>query len=181
MSLRRKRPTRAQQPATSGLGLCFASPHKRFDKHKSKTLVVPIGQDAKRRRLEAELEALLNDTETEDATGDEVSFQSPAFVDNDAPLSPPAPPNTLPDNPNVIPDETSKSRRISPDQASRNLYNKWQEVLQKLVEPFLDFISKSCGKVVQPAEILETTCCEPACARKTGTILCLFQSRKSHS
>jgi hypothetical protein len=55
MPLLPKHHTHAQQPSTLGLGLLFSSPQKHFDKHKSKTFVIPIGQESKCHHLEAQL------------------------------------------------------------------------------------------------------------------------------
>jgi hypothetical protein len=51
-------PTHGQQPATSRLGIPFSSPVKCGDKRKTTVDVIPLGQDAKRWRLEAKLRAL---------------------------------------------------------------------------------------------------------------------------
>jgi hypothetical protein len=173
MPLLQKRRTRAQQPSTLGLGQMFISPRKRFDKHKSKTFVVPIGQDAKRRRLAAQLQALLEETDDEKDNMPDVILEEPVAFEmwNDNPL----PPSPQP-LPRTVPDTTPKPRRILPDETAHKLYKKWDKELFKLVDPLLAYISRSCGKVVHPTTALETTCLEPLCMRKTGVILCLFQN-----
>ncbi|KAG6851707.1 hypothetical protein C0991_006875 [Blastosporella zonata] len=56
-----KQPTRDQQPYTAGrggMGQPFLSPIKRLKPQKPTQYVIPLGNAAKRRRLESELEAL---------------------------------------------------------------------------------------------------------------------------
>lgn len=68
-----KFPTRAQQSVTRGLGQVFTSPVKRHARPEKKKAVAPMGHEAKRRRLQAELDALLRGEE------DALLQNSPSF------------------------------------------------------------------------------------------------------
>lgn len=175
--------TRKQQPATFGLGRPFVSPIKQRNKHKSSTYVVPINQDAKRRRLQTELARMMDalddpapqppldsldhlDSHTHDETRPQTPLRLPTPPVGSTPSTSSSPP---------------KPRRIHPDEKAKSLYERWNEVLPRLVEPFLQYIDLTCGKVILPTTILETTCVEASCARKTAPVLCLYQNRASSS
>lgn len=190
-----KAPTRSQQLVTGGLGKHFTSPQKRRDKKKSTTYVEPIGQDTTVRLLKAKLEKLkrshlervqkvenLHD-ETTHVLGEgselAVDIEVGGFeVEMDE--------GTIPDDPlhHELPhplDDHPPPRRVLPDGAATNLYQKWSVVLPRLIEPHLEYITASAGKALQPTTTLHTTCFSQCGPRRTSTVLCLFQDREPSS
>lgn len=170
-----KFPTRAQQSTTSGLGQAFTSPVKRHARPDKQKLVAPIGRDAKRRRLQAELDALLN---PEKLLPPEQGPERGLDIDNNLQSGLEALP--FQDSPIENEDASPRPRRTLPDSAGINLYQRWQTVLPRLVDALLLFVSASTGQIVEPLTSLQTTCSKIGCVRKTNTVLCLFQNRESH-
>lgn len=171
--------TRKQQPATLGLGRPFVTPVKRRNKHKSSTYVVPIDQDVKRRRLQADLARMMD---AFDGPAPQPPMDGPDYVDSHThdsrPQTPPALPTTPVASTPPTPSSPPKPRRIHPDEKAKSLYERWNEVLPRLVDPLLRYGDITCGKIVPPTTLLETTCTEVSCARKTTIVLCLHQNRK---
>jgi CxC1 like cysteine cluster associated with KDZ transposases len=173
-----RRPTRGDQPSTSGLGIQFESPVKRRNKKKTTTYVIPPGNAAKRRRLLEKLARLKappieTTPNVEDHTPvlDDATFEQPELPnrldDQDFPL------NQDPDH-----DAVPVKRRILPDHTAYNLYDKWTEVLPGLIDPLLVYMTESAGKIVKRVGRLHCECLK-SCNLKTGKILCLFYDRKS--
>ena len=70
-------------------------------------------------------------------------------------------------------------RRITPDQAATNLYEKWKASLPLLVDDLLAYMTASVGGALQPvASELEGRCC--SLDIKTTKVTCLYFDRKSN-
>lgn len=70
-------------------------------------------------------------------------------------------------------------RRITPDQATTNLYEKWKASLPLLVDDLLAFMTASVGVAIQPVgSELEGRCCSSDV--KTTKVNCLYFDRTSH-
>jgi hypothetical protein len=198
----KKQPTRGQQPYTSGLGKVFTTPTKRRNKHKSTTLVAPIGLDMRRKRLLNDiqrLKALSSNTGPNphsDATATlegRSSEDDPALDlgshDNDdfntslEPISDALSGfdggdvgNDLP----VGPILATKNRRTLPDATAHELYNCWMARLPTLASSLSLYITRTTGVLLEPITELKSTCStdrEGRCNRRTSTILCLFYDR----
>lgn len=177
-----KLPTRGQQLATSGLGRQFTSPIKSRDPDKSR-YVAPFGQTAKRRRLVERVQQLQAGISSGSTVppATKPDPREPVLIPDDLPIleppfefestlepdivDPPSPTGTFP-------------RRTQPNQASLSLYHRWQSILPRLIDPYLEYISATMGRIpplVTGVELKST--CGGACVPKTATILCLFQTR----
>lgn len=153
---------------TTGLGQYFTSPARRHARPEKKRYIAPLGQLSKRRRLQAELEDLLND-EFEDDVLPQLDGPSTTLE-----IEAEEPQPSLPNDNN----ESPRARRILPDDVAYSLYDKWKLVLPRLVDALLAFVSNSTGRVLSPPTTFQTTCTKPGCRRKTHKILCLFQDCK---
>jgi hypothetical protein len=173
------RPTRGDQPSTSGLGLQFESPVKRRNKKKTTTYVIPPGNAAKRRRLLEKLEKLKapQPVETRSPIVNEDHFTP---VADDPALELAELPMHLADQSSIIhpSQEREQTRRTVPDQTANNLYDKWAQVLPSLIDPLLAYVTESMGNIVKLVTLLHCKCLK-SCTLKTSKILCLFYDRKS--
>lgn len=181
---------RASQPAVRfGPGNHLVSPQKRASKRKlehNATIFFDI--DARRRRAKKELDELLsssapttatsssNDSTTncdmdvgpDDEWVDEDPDQSDANASS-APVEQPAPA--------VKP---NKTKRLTPDYRTVNLYCKWRVLLPTLVEPLLAYTVDSIGKASQAvAGELAAVCRDEAssCETRETSVLCLYFDR----
>lgn len=176
-----KQPTRAQQPATSGLGQAFASPIKRRST-REQSYVVPLGNEGKRRHLAEQLRALQAELYTPQP---EVPID-PSDIDIPEeqellPIEPlPIEPSNVP-GPALVEDPEPTPRRVVPDKSANSLYNRWARVLPGLVNPLLSYITATTGKVPPPLNPGLKSKCFKNCGAKTSIILCLFHTRKSYT
>jgi hypothetical protein len=70
-------------------------------------------------------------------------------------------------------------RRITPDQATTNLYEKWKASLPLLVDDLLAYMTASVGAAIQPVgSELEGRCC--SLDVKTTKVTCLYFDRTSN-
>ncbi|KAG6889804.1 hypothetical protein C0992_003993 [Termitomyces sp. T32_za158] len=148
-----KFPTCAQQPSTTGLGKQFTSPIKRADKRKTTVYIQPMSRRQEISKLKAKIEALKK--------------QAEGIID---PLPPPAPLEDIrvktpessasgelfkvdddlfpgPECVTTAQDNEHLPRRIVPNQAAKDLYTNWMNLLARLTTPLLEYISKSIGKI----------------------------------
>lgn len=185
---------RGKQPALkSGQGSLLITPEKRAPKRKTRQKTVPfLDLNNKRRRLEQELECLLSPVdhvilhpdsdhsltpEGSDDLWEDVDVDQPNIVDPpdivDPPLYPP---------PSACKETTSasKKKRLTPDQATINLYTKWRTLLPRLAEPLLAYTAQSIGKALEPViNDLKGQCDRGgiACEVKENSILCIYFDR----
>ncbi|RDB19001.1 hypothetical protein Hypma_014420 [Hypsizygus marmoreus] len=170
-----KKQTRSQQAHTGGLGKQFTSPVKRHDSRKTRTLVQPAGHADKKRCLEEHMASLKGRRDLTPTPSPPILPSEPdeppqvhSPADNDADQSDPVM--------EVDPDLFSppNKRRTVPDQTTSNLYDTWQRVLPRLVDPLLAYIQSTTGRVLQPpASRLQATC-HAGCTPKTSKITCLY-------
>lgn len=194
---------RGQLPASSsGLGLHFTSPMKgrRAPKRKTqKNASSALDFHAKKRRLEAELAALMDPTaEVDELTGQD-PFESASGTSGydldatevhntgatayvDLPLDevgldsldssihlPPL--DNLPTEP--------KPKRLTPDQAALHLSENWQSLLPSLIYDLLAYYAASAGQEIRSVgQELSETCPSLSCReRKSTRILVLYFDR----
>ncbi|KAG6894032.1 hypothetical protein C0993_012489 [Termitomyces sp. T159_Od127] len=177
---RSKFPRRAEQPTTTGLGKQFTSPIKRQDKCKTTTYVQFFGQKQEISRLKAKLEALKKQAEgiidsppSLAPLDDKVTMSEP--VTSDAAVA--FDEDLLP-GPECVStqDEERVSRRTVPNQATKDLYTNWTNLLARLVTPLLEYISKTIGKIPERITSLKAKCkADGSCMTRTNEVLCLFQ------
>lgn len=166
-----------QQPVTSGLGVAFSSPIKRGDKHKTTAYVVPLGQDAKRRRLAEKLHALQSGHHQQPGEGSKGGKQGVEIQQEVV--------NHLDDlpGPDLVSDEPTptsnspKPRCLLPDKSTHSLFAKWTQAIPALIPPFLSYVAASTATITQPPSSLQSVC-SGACVTRNSTILCLFQDRE---
>lgn len=196
----KKQPTRGQQPYTSGLGKVFTTPTKRRNKHKSTTLVAPIGLDMRRkhllnniRRLKAfssnagpkthsDATATLEGRSSEDDPALEFGFH-----DNDNLNTSLEPISNVPFGFNggdvgndLDPILPTKPRRTLPNATAHELYNCWIARLPTLVSSLSLYVTRTTGVPLEPITELKSTCStdrKGRCNRRTSTILGLFYDR----
>ncbi|KAG6810053.1 hypothetical protein H0H92_013548 [Tricholoma furcatifolium] len=158
-------PTRSQQPTSSKLGKQFTSPLKRRNKAKTTTYMDPIGRKEDISRLRSQVEALKRR-----ASGVELlSSRTDTWLDGSESTSPPyhepeAPADvndvvceeTLPTPeyidealpaPDYIDEAERTPRRTQPNQTAKDLYTNWKNLLSRLVLPFMEYNSKTIGKI----------------------------------
>lgn len=178
--------TRSAQPFTSGLGLLFKSPRKRRQKKHAETIVQPIGEAKRHRKLQEKLQCLQQFATTETTPDSSDSEEVPDIL-VDTPTPTPDHPfeSILPDyeipvaqKPPPSNDAPRAHRRVLPDAAANSLYARWTTVLPRLIVPLLAYISTSTGKIPLRVTNLEAQCRRTRCERKTTQILCLFQDCK---
>ncbi|KAF8869756.1 hypothetical protein CPB84DRAFT_1856057 [Gymnopilus junonius] len=75
-------------------------------------------------------------------------------------------------------DPVPKKKRLTPDQATLNLYAKWRALLPSLIDPYLAYSAATTGKKLRPLEgnSFNGKCCVtgPSCKKKEISVLCLF-------
>jgi hypothetical protein len=176
-------PIRRRRLISSGLGCHFVSPRKPRDKRTTQTLVEVPGAEAKRRRILAAMERLMNP--------DHHALKSP--------LPPPLFTNSLPDPADnfiadddvemSVPEPESDSspgealskalkRRIWPDRSTQTLYNSWSTLIPTLVEAQLQYSARTHGKPLEKIQKVISACSTLTCASKRTSLVCLFLDRK---
>ena len=180
-----KHPTRGEQPVTTGVGLAFSSPRKRRDKNKSVTVVLPLGQGAKRRRLQKELHELQAKAcaalEDNSMAGPEVDLDILNVCHDDDNVCYDSNLEGHANDPSQaglfkLPDADTAQpcpRRAFPDDNANTLYKRWAEILPTLMNPLLEFITKTTGTIIQPIASLKSVC-QGECKKRVSKILCLF-------
>ncbi|KAG6886699.1 hypothetical protein C0992_002762 [Termitomyces sp. T32_za158] len=155
---RSKFPTRAQQPTTSGLGKQFTSPIKRRDKAKTTTYVQYMGRKQEIAKLKAKIDTLKKAAEgifdppppasldnnlgvTEPSINAPISDDTPMSFDEDLLPGPECIAITQTQEDERVP------RRIGPNQAAKDLYTNWTNLLARLVTPLLEYTSKAMGRI----------------------------------
>ncbi|KAG5334825.1 hypothetical protein C0989_002947 [Termitomyces sp. Mn162] len=143
-----KYPTRAQQPSTAGLGKQFKSPTKRQNKAKTTTHVQYFGRKEEILRLQAKLDLLKRQAENH-AAGIADPPIPDAPKDNDIATPRTNAVNEIV-NDNSLPgpeciettQEECTPRRMLPNQAVKDLYSNWTNLLERLVTPSIEYSSK---------------------------------------
>ena len=192
-----KHSNRGQQPYTSGLGKVFTSPTKRRNKHKSTTLVAPIGLNMRQKRLLDDIRRLKalpantgahacseSDTvlEGQPPKGDPESFNHSLEPICAAPLDfESSDPGMVDATVSLDPTLFTKSRRTLPDATAHELYNRWMTRLPTLVLSLSVYVTRTTGVHLEPVTELKSTCLKDQrdmCHWKSSNILCLFFDRK---
>jgi hypothetical protein len=195
----KKQPTRGQQPYTSGLGKVFTTPTKRRNKHKSTTLVAPVGLDMRRKRLlndirrlkafssntgpnpHSDATATLEGRSSEDDPTLELGSPSHDNDNFNTSLEPISDGFDGGDVGNDLgPILATKNRRTLPDATAHELYNCWMARLPTLASSLSLYVTRTTGVPLEPIKELKSTCSterEGRCNRRTSTILCLFYDR----
>lgn len=164
-------------PQGFGMGQHFTSPARPRDKRKTTVRVEVLGNDAKRSKILAAMDALKAATiSTEgESRSDGEYVDDNMDVDQDPDPGAPAPgPDTSGKSAKL--EDVDQARRIVPDAADVRLYKNWKNLLPRLLPPLLRFLSKSVG--VPSASIpdaIQSSCCNAACPRKNTTVIvCLL-------
>lgn len=184
-----KHPTRGQQPYTSGLGKVFTTPTKRRNKHKSTTLVAPIGLNIRQKRLMDDIQRLktLSASTALKSCSDATLEKSPSKDDPDSldaldlSLEPTCgvPFNFDGRDIDAPVSLDPKIRRTLPDATAHELYDRWIARLPSLVSSLSLYVTRTTGVHLEPITSLKSTCMKGqlTCHRKTSTIMCLFFDR----
>ncbi|KIM55135.1 hypothetical protein SCLCIDRAFT_48836, partial [Scleroderma citrinum Foug A] len=61
-----------------------------------------------------------------------------------------------------------------PDQSTERLYNSWRSLIPTLIEPLLEYTSRTLGKHLPPLLSTISFCKKCDCERRTARILCLL-------
>ncbi|TFK54454.1 hypothetical protein OE88DRAFT_1624486 [Heliocybe sulcata] len=78
--------------------------------------------------------------------------------------------------PDATPDPSSR-RRILPDEEAFRLYDRWKDLLPKLIHPLRQY-RKAVFRTPIEQELLDAhKCQDPSCSTNTASILCLFWDR----
>lgn len=180
----RVRPSRKSQVVSSGLGHHFVSPHKARDKKKSQVLIEIPGAEAKRRRLLAQMEQLMNPQHHQ------VS-ESPSLQMNTTTNDPPDPTeNSFGDSndvemfvpevePDFTPEQPPSRHRILPDKSTDTLYRSWLALIPTLVQPQVQYTARTQGQPLERVNEVISACTSLKCTGKRTTLICLFFDRKS--
>ncbi|PPR04460.1 hypothetical protein CVT26_002237 [Gymnopilus dilepis] len=188
---------RGQLPAvTSGMGIHFTTPTKgrRAPKRKVQKLASSaMDFDAKKRRFDMQLAALMNAAVQPDAistpsiTGSELATDlagcSPQDTDTACDLDiaadgitpdPSHPPSQPPPNPSIA-QLQMKPKRLVPDQAALNLSEKWETLLPPLVPDLLAYYQLSAGKEIRPVgqQLIEACSSQSCTEMKSIKVLAL--------
>jgi hypothetical protein len=73
--------------------------------------------------------------------------------------------------------EDSEDRNVTADERDR-LYEKWNNKIDLLVQPYLDSLSRTFGKRHEEADGYETTCTNGTCLKRKGKFRGLHFDRK---
>ncbi|KAG0706003.1 hypothetical protein DFH29DRAFT_980719 [Suillus ampliporus] len=163
-------PSRRSQLVLSGLGRHFISPRKPRNKRTTQTLVEVPGAEAKRRRILAAMEQLMNP----DRHASKSPLPPPLSVTNALPD--PAD-NFITDDDVEIPGETllkDLKRRIWPDRSTQTLYSSWSTLIPTLVEAQLQYSVQTHGKPLEKIQKVISACGTLQCASKRTSLVCLF-------
>ncbi|KIJ65277.1 hypothetical protein HYDPIDRAFT_48798, partial [Hydnomerulius pinastri MD-312] len=61
-----------------------------------------------------------------------------------------------------------------PDTSAERLYNSWKALVPSLIEPYLDYTSRTLGKPLASSPALMSLCKQVICKQKPTKILCLL-------
>lgn len=168
------------------LGAQYHTPLQRNNarNRKNKPVVVP-GRDAHLDSLRLEIEALkrkasqqadTSSTVQNDDEWEEVPLGEPMDVSVDPEVE------SVPDNHEHLPDAvstTTRRKRNKREEALR-LSIAWEDLISRLIEPFLYYGSRSTGAPT-PSTLSEnatTACAVGTCSSTSATVLCLHWDRK---
>ncbi|KAG6827850.1 hypothetical protein H0H92_010266 [Tricholoma furcatifolium] len=158
--------------------------------------------DSLKRRASAIVEAPLTETIGTPLPPLDIPLSPPPPADMplpplDIPLPPPDIPLSLSDSgapedvydttfddsfpgPDCVEDVERSPRRTKPNQAAKDLYSNWQNLLRRLVLPLLEYNSKTIGKIPERVSVLRARCrMNASCTAKKSEVLCLFQDSPS--
>jgi CxC1 like cysteine cluster associated with KDZ transposases len=171
--------SRGKEPVAPGMGTHFSSPRKPRNKRKTQEIVEIPGQDRKRSRLLAELEALKVSEGSiptnplplpVDTLGDSVDhFCLDASADAE---------QMVPENPPTPLKIDGRKRSTLPDTEAVRLYKHWKNLLPSLVDPLLSYQKSSFGQVILPPTNMTVGCQNTDCKPKSTTIMCLYSDRE---
>lgn len=178
-------PSRGAQQVSSGLGHHFVSPKKPRDKNKTQKGVELPGVRAKRRRLLARMEELMN-PESKEVGNDVHAAEPPEVVstidetdiiaeipdpdfDIDTPVESPS---------GVLLDELRDKRRTVPDKSTDMLYTSWKALIPTLIEPHLKYSARTLATALVTTPNIISACATLSCPQKRTSIVCLFFDRK---
>lgn len=177
---------RASQPAVSfGPGKHLVSPQKRASKRKREhNATIFFDLDARRRRAKKELDELLSPstpptatTGTNDDTNDDMEIDCESeWVDEDLDQVD-ANTSSTPLKQLTPAIKPRKSKSLTPNYHSINLYCKWRILLPTLIEPLLAYTSNSIGKAAIAVGVeLAAVCKDEAslCETRETSVLCLY-------
>ncbi|KAG6835936.1 hypothetical protein H0H93_013187, partial [Arthromyces matolae] len=154
---RSTQPTRDEQPFTGGFGKPFTSPIKRSKPKRANPIVLPLGRDLKRLRLQKELDALHaasiqgHDADSNHETTPAASTAPfDAAADSEMSVEDTRAESPFREFPEVVanksPPRTSPTR-TSPRKNPQSLYLRWSLLLPSLVEPYLTYAEATYGTV----------------------------------
>jgi hypothetical protein len=171
--------TRNSQIVSSGLGRHFVSPQKVRDKKKTQTLIELPGAQAKRRRLLAVMEDLMNP--------EHQASKSPAPPAARVIDEPPDPGDdcVMDDVKEFVSEEgtdftggQAKSKRRIPDNSINTLYSSWSSLIPTLVEPQVKYYARTRGQPLERTHEVISACATLKCESKRTTLICLYFDRK---
>lgn len=182
---------RARQSAvTGGLGNHDSSPNKKRNEKRKTQVTTSSSFDAaaKKRRLEATLIQLLAPHSSSASTDKQIDNDNDwEDIDMDeTPIEPTLDDETLPQPENEIVTQSDdgnckpkgRPKRLTPNQATQNLYDSWRLLLPTLVDDLLAYTSDSVGSVVKHVEGELHGECTTGCISKVSKITCLYYDRE---
>jgi hypothetical protein len=183
---RQVRSKRDDQIFVGGVGASYSTPLKARNDRKSGITVKPIGYDTHH----GHLMSLLHNLEAGNPPPEPSKYAShtPPYPPSD--FDPPAdvestidePPEQQehtddiplqdePSNPaagqDPEPDDSEENVNVTAVERDR-LYEKWNNRINLLIQPYLDFLSRSFGKRHEEADSYKTTCTKDTCLKRTG-------------
>jgi hypothetical protein len=176
-------PSRGAQRVSSGLGHHFVSPKKPRDKNKTQKSVELPGVAAKRRRLLAQMEQLINPEPEQ--TANDIHIQHAVTIsdihETDIMTDIPNPDFDIPsESPSTKRlDESRDTRRTLPDRSTDILYTRWKALIPTLIEPHLKYSTRMLATALQTVPPVISACAAPLCPQKQTPIVCLFFDSKS--
>ncbi|KAG6852745.1 hypothetical protein C0991_009388 [Blastosporella zonata] len=176
-----------EQPYTAvggRMGLQFTSPLKRRSDSKQGRYVTHLGNEAKRRRLTKELEALELADVVSASTSEKDSNPTVLSIEESQEPTP----ADLPDmslfnssdpfkNFPLSEKPTPTRRRTIPNRAANSLSSRWQNLLPALIEPFLAYTKSVTGTIPTTLNRLSAQC-NQNCSITSVQILCLYHTRE---
>ncbi|KAF8124776.1 hypothetical protein EV363DRAFT_1177524 [Boletus edulis] len=179
--------TRRAQPSTGSLGRQFDSPKRPRNKQYTRRLVKIPGQAARHQAHIERLDQLLGRTNGSvpqspvvRSTDSLETVQEESYefsVGDDAPscdmvieeedhLKAASEVISIPSKPHT--------RRILPDQTAERLYCNWRALLPMLVQPYLEYSTRTLGKALETLPAIMSRCKHIPCERKSNQVLCLL-------
>ena len=173
-------PSRGAQRVSFGLGHHFVSPKKLRDKNKTQKSVEVPGMIAKRRRLLAQMEQLMN-PKPKDTTNEVHAVEAEVISNMDDVTEIPDLGNPG-DSPSTLLSEDSRDkRRITPDKSMDTLYASWKALIPTLIDLHLKYSARTLAMVLETLPKVISACSTVSCAQKRTQIVCLFfDSQFSH-